>query len=182
MTLQDSPASPPNKPLTPVDPRGDTQLLELSTGLRPDDIQRVRYSLDQSASANTRRMYSSAWKSFQACAQACTITAIPASPALVAGCLTHLAEERKLSVVTVWPQKAALAAVHKAAAARRCRRQRRRQACHARHLAGPLQTPETGKAPDRRGALAAVKATATNRRPWALRGRSPHLVRCGVEQ
>ena len=41
-------------------------------------------------------------------------TSLPASPQLVATYLTHLAEERGLSVATIRLHKSALAAVHKA--------------------------------------------------------------------
>ena len=52
MALQDS--------LLPVDRSTENNLLHLSAGLRPADLQRLLHSLDQSVSANTRAMYSSA--------------------------------------------------------------------------------------------------------------------------
>ncbi len=40
---------------------------------------------------------------------------MPASPPLVAAYLAHLAEERRLSVATIWLHQATIAAIHKAA-------------------------------------------------------------------
>ena len=71
-------------------------------------IQRIRSSLDQSTSDNTRKSYASAWASFQSRARIRGATAMPASPALVAAYLTHLAEERCVPVT-------AIVALHKAA-------------------------------------------------------------------
>ena len=85
------------------------------TGLRPADIQRVVRSLDQSVSENTRAIYASAWRSFQAWTQALGNLSLPAAPPLVATYLAHLAEERHLSVATIRLYRAAVAAVHKAA-------------------------------------------------------------------
>ena len=84
-------------------------------GLLAADVDRLRRSLDQSVSENTRAAYAYAWRSFQAWAGARAALALPASPPLVAAYLSHLAEDRRLSVATVRLHKAALAAVHKAA-------------------------------------------------------------------
>ena len=70
--------------------------------------------MDHSVSDNTRAAYGSAWRSFQAWAQARAALALPASPALVAAYLSHLVEERRLSVATVRLHRAALAAMHRA--------------------------------------------------------------------
>ena len=83
-------------------------------GLTDADIQRLRHSLDSSVSENTRKMYASACRSFQAWAQGRGALAIPASSTLAAAYLAHLAEDRGLSVATIRLHKAALAAVHKA--------------------------------------------------------------------
>ena len=84
-----------------------------SANLTPTDIQRIRQSLDHSVSDNTRKMYASAWRSFQAWAQGRGNLYLPASPQVVAAYLAHQAEERGLSVATIRLHKAALAAVHK---------------------------------------------------------------------
>ena len=84
-----------------------------ATGLTTDDLARLRHSLDSSVSDNTRKMYASAWRSFQAWTQGRGNLSLPASPPLVAAYLAHLAEERNLSVATIRLHKAALAAVHK---------------------------------------------------------------------
>ena len=60
-------------------------------------------------------MYPSAWRSFEAWAQARGALSLPASPPIVAAYLAHLAEERRLSVATIRLHKAGLAAIHKAA-------------------------------------------------------------------
>ena len=86
-----------------------------TAGLTAADLARLRHSLDSSVSDNTRAMYNSAWRGFESWAQARGALALPASPALVAAYLAHLAEERRMSVATVRLHKAALAAVHKAA-------------------------------------------------------------------
>ena len=92
--------------------------------------------------------------------------ALPASPALVAGYLSHLADERRLSVATVRLHKAALAAVHKAnghddptdnEGVKRILQGISRAHGRAQKQAKPL-TAE---------ALAAVRATANSRRSLA---------------
>ena len=86
-----------------------------AASLTSSDIERIRASLDQSTSDNTRKSYASAWASFQAWTRARGTLAMPASPALVAAYLTHVAEERRVSVATIRLHKAAIAALHKAA-------------------------------------------------------------------
>ena len=60
-------------------------------------------------------MYNSAERSFEHWAQARGALAMPASRPLVAAYLAHLAEERRLSVATVWLYQDTIAAIHKAA-------------------------------------------------------------------
>ena len=100
-------------PLLPVpqDP-GAENLPAPTGGLTGGDLQRLRRSLDYSVSDNTRTAYAYAWRSFEGWCQARGVFALPASPPLVAAYLSHLAEERHLSVATVRLHKAALAAVH----------------------------------------------------------------------
>ena len=92
--------------------------------------------------------------------------ALPASPQLVAAYLSHLAQNRRLSVATVRLHKAALAAVHRAAGhddptdnegVRRVLQGIARAHGRPRKQTRPL-TAE---------ALAAGRATAKSRRPWA---------------
>ena len=75
-----------------------------ATGLTTADLARLRHSLDSSVSDNTKKMYASAWRSFEAWAQARGNLSLPASP-LVAAYLAHLAEERGLSVATIRPTR-----------------------------------------------------------------------------
>ena len=133
-------------------------------GLSADDLQRVQQLLDHSVSANTRAAYTSAWRSFQAWAQARAVMPLPTSPALVAGYLSHLAQERRLSVATVRLHKAALAAVHRAhghpdptdnEGVRRVLQGISRAHGRPQKQARPLTSE----------ALAAVRATARSRRP-----------------
>ena len=134
------------------------------TRLNGADLARLRRSLDSSVSDNTRAMYNSAWRGFEAWAQARGALAMPASPPLVAAYLAYLAEERRLSVAIVRLHKAALAAIHKAAGhpdptdnegVRRIM-----QGIARAHGKGQKQArPLTAEA------LAAVKATAKGRRP-----------------
>ena len=58
-----------------------------ATGLTTDDLARLRHSLDSSVSDNTRKMYASAWRSFQAWTQGRGNLSLPASPPLVAAYL-----------------------------------------------------------------------------------------------
>ena len=123
----------------------------------------LRHSLDSSISDNTRTMYNSAWRSFEAWAQARGARALPASPPLVASYLAHLAEERRLSVATVRLHKAALAAVHKAAGQEdptdnKGVRQIMQGIARAHGKGQKQARPLTAEA------LAAVKATARGRR------------------
>ena len=93
MTLQN--------PLMPV-PQDATEALPAapSAGLTGADLQRLRRSLDHSVSDNTRAAYKSAWRGFEAWCQLRAALALPASPALVAAYLSHLAQERRLAVAT----------------------------------------------------------------------------------
>ena len=149
-------------PLIPA-PAKDHSLPTPAAGLTGADLARLRHSLDSSISDNTRTMYNSAWRSFEAWAQARGAMALPASPQLIAAYLAHLAEERRMSVATVRLHKAALAAIHKAAGhpdptdnegVRRIM-----QGIARAHGKGQKQArPLTAEA------LAAVKATARGRR------------------
>ena len=139
------------------------------SSITPTDVQRIRRSLDSSVSDNTRAMYNSAWRSFEAWAQGRGALAMPASPPLVAAYLAHLAEERRLSVATIRLHKSALAAVHKAAGhhdptdnepVKQIMKGIARAHGKAQRQAKPL-TAE---------ALAAVKATAGIKRPFGGRG------------
>ena len=100
-------------PLIPA-PAKDHILPTPAAGLTGADLARLRRSLDSSISDNTRTMYNSAWRSFEAWAQGRGNLSLPASPQLVAAYLAHLAQERRMSVATVRLHRAALAAVHKA--------------------------------------------------------------------
>ena len=83
-------------------------------GLTREDFKRIQDFLDHSVSANTRAMYRSAWTTFEEWTSARAVQGLPASPALMAAYLSHLAEDRQLSVATVRVHKAALAAIHRA--------------------------------------------------------------------
>ncbi len=143
----------------------ETQPPAPSANLTPTDIQRIRQSLDHSVSDNTRKMYASAWRSFQAWALGRGNLYLPASPQVVAAYLAHQAEERGLSVATIRLHKAALAAVHKThghddptdhEGVSRIMKGIARTHGRSQRQAKPL-TAE---------ALAAVRATASTRRPW----------------
>ena len=101
------------QPLMPAPQDEDNAPLAPATGLTGADLARLRRSLGSSFSDNTRKMYASAWRSFEAWTQARGAMPLPASPPMVASYLAHLAEERRLSVATMKLHKAALAAVHK---------------------------------------------------------------------
>ena len=133
-------------------------------GLTKEDFRWVQDSLDNSVSENTRKMYASAWRSFQAWALGRRNLSLPASPQVVAAYLAHLAEDRGLSVATIRLHKAALAAVHKThghddptdhEGVRRIMKGIARTHGRAQKQAKPL-TAEV---------LAAVRATANARRP-----------------
>ena len=135
-----------------------------AAGLTGADLQRLRHSLAHSVSDNTRAAYSSAWRSFQAWAGVRAALTLPASPAVAAAYLSHLAQERKLSVATVRLHRAALAAMHRASGhpdptdnegARRVLQGISRAHGRPQRQAWPLTSE----------ALAAVKATAKSRRP-----------------
>ena len=135
-----------------------------AAGLTGADLQRLRHSLAHSVSDNTRAAYSSAWRSFQAWAGARAALTLPASPAVAAAYLSHLAQERKLSVATVRLHRAALAAMHRASGhpdptdnegVRRVLQGISRAHGRPQRQARPLTSE----------ALAAVKATAKSRRP-----------------
>ena len=144
--------------------REGRELTPQAGGLASTDLQRIRQALDHSVSANTRAAYTSAWRSFQAWAQARAALPLPASPALVAGYLSHLAQERRLAVATVRLHRAALAAVHRAhghpdptdnEGVRRVLQGISRAHGRPQRQARPLTSE----------ALAAVRATAKGRRP-----------------
>ena len=146
-------------PLEPAEALPPTSTTNLTTA----DVQRVEKSLYHSVSNNTRTMYSSAWRSFEAWAQVRGSLSLPASSSLVAAYLAHLAQERHLAVATVRLHKATLAAIHKAhghadptdnEGVRNVMKGIARAHGKAQRQARPL-TAE---------ALAAVKATAKSRR------------------
>ena len=89
-------------PLIPA-PAKDHSLPTPAADLTGADLARLRHSLDSSISDNTRTMYNSAWRSFEAWAQGRGALAMPASPPLIAAYLAHLAEEQRLSVATPTP-------------------------------------------------------------------------------
>ena len=135
-----------------------------SAGVTPTDIQRVGQFLDSSASANTRANYRSAWNNFEKWAQGRAALTLPVSPPLVAAYLSHLVEDRHLSVATVRLHRAALAEIHKAngnddptdnEGVRRVIKGIARDHGRGQKQAKPL-TAE---------ALAAIRATASSRRP-----------------
>ena len=152
-------------PLLPVSkPSTEAMPAPAPDNLTGADIQRMRHSLDSSVSETTRKMYASAWRSFQTWAQGRGNLPLPASPQLVAAYLPHLAEDRGLSVATIRLHKAALATVHKThghddptdhEGVRRIMKGIGRTHGRAQKQAKPL-TAE---------ALAAVRATANTRRP-----------------
>ena len=155
MTLQN--------PLIP-DPVDESNAPAPAAGLTNADLARLRRSLDNSVSDNTRTAYNSAWKSFESWAQARGAMAMPASPPLVAAYLAHLAEERRLSVATIRLHKSALAAVHKAAGHpdptdNEAVQQIMKGIARAHGKTQKQARPLTAEA------LAAVKATAKSRRP-----------------
>ena len=134
-----------------------------ATGLTTADLARLRHSLDSSVSDNTRTMYASAWRGFEAWAQGRGALSLPASPPLIAAYLAHLAEKRRLSVATIRLHKAALAAIHKASGHEDPTDnegvRRTMQGIARAHGKGQRQArPLTAEA------LAAVKATARGRR------------------
>ena len=97
--------------LLPVTQQSTEMLAPSPAGdLTNTDIQRIQASLDHSVSANTRAMYASAWRAFQAWTHARGTLSMPASPPLVAAYLAYLAGERRLSVATTRLHKAAQAA------------------------------------------------------------------------
>ena len=152
-------------PLLPItNPSTEAMPVPAADTLTGADIQRLQQSLDSSVSENTRKMYASAWRSFQAWTQARGNLFLPASPQVAAAYLAHLAEDRGLSVATIRLHKAALAAVHKAhghddptdhEGVRRIMQGIARSHGRAQKQAKPL-TAEV---------LAAVRATANARRP-----------------
>ena len=151
-------------PLLPVPQESVGSLPPAPTaGLTTADLARLRHSLDSSVSDNTRAMYNSAWRGFEAWTQARGALSLPASPSIVAAYLACLAEELRLSVATVRLHKAALAAIHKASGhedptdnegVRRIMKGIAQAHGKGQKQARPL-TAET---------LAAVKATAKSRR------------------
>ena len=133
-------------------------------GLGPTDLQRIRQSLDSSVSENTRANCRSAWKTFERWAQARAALAMPASPALIATYLSHLAEDRRLSVATIRLHRAAIAAIHKSNGHQDPTdnegvRRVMKGIARARGRAAKQAKPLTAEA------LAAVRATAPSMRP-----------------
>ena len=152
--------------LLPV-PQDPTESLP-AHGLTTNDLVRLRRSLDSSVSDNTRKMYASAWRSFQTWAQSRGNLSLPAYPQVVATYLAHLAEDRGLSVATIRLHKASVAAAHKNhghddptdhEGVRRIMKGIARTHGRTQRQAKPL-TAE---------ALAAVRATAHTRRPLGRR-------------
>ena len=71
-------------PPAPVSqPSAHRILPTLATGLTDQDRKRIEDALDRSVSANTRRSYASAWRSFEEWTQARGVPSLPAPPELV---------------------------------------------------------------------------------------------------
>ena len=160
--MQNSLLPSPQNPGASLPPAG--------AGLTKADMARLRSSLDSSVSDNTRAMYNSAWRAFETWAQTRGALSLPASPPLVAAYLAHLAEELRLSVATVRLNKAALAAVHRAAGHpdptdNEGVRQAIKGIARAHGKVQKQARPLTAEA------LAAVKATAGIKRPFGGRGK-----------
>ena len=83
-----------------------------AAGLTLQDLRRIQDALDQAASANTRAMYASAWRKFEAWTADHGVPALPASPELVAAYMVYLAEQGR-AVATVRLHRAALGAIHR---------------------------------------------------------------------
>ncbi len=64
--VRESNYGPPNPLLPASDPPTEAMPAPAADTLTSADIQRLRHSLDSSVSENTRKMYASAWRSFQA--------------------------------------------------------------------------------------------------------------------
>ena len=152
-------------PMIPAPMDGSsTQAPASAPGLTGADLKRLRRSLDSSVSDNTRAMYTSAWRSFEAWTQARGALSLPASPPIVAAYLAHLAEERRLSVATIRLHKAGLAAIHKAAGhSDPTSTEGVRQIMKG--IARAHGKPQKQARPLTAEALAALKATARSRRP-----------------
>ena len=139
-------------------------LPKVATGLTDQDRRRIEDALDHSVSANTRTMYASAWNSFDEWTQARGVPSLPAPPELVAAYLLELAEEREVSVATIRLHKAAITAIHCSTGHEGVKRVMggiARSSGRAQRQAKPL-TAE---------ALAAVRATASSRRPLGGAGK-----------
>ena len=124
--------------------------------LTSTDIQRIQGALDQSTSDKTRKSYASAWTSFQSWTRTRGALAMPASTVLVAAYLTHLAEERRVSVASGPVQPAA---GHQDPTDNEGLRKVMHGISRSHGKAQRQAKPLTAEA------LAAVKATAKSRRP-----------------
>ncbi len=159
--------------ILPVPQESAETLPAPATGLTdagPGAVAPLRRSLDSSASDNTRSMYNSAWRGFEAWAQGRGALAMPASPPIAAAYLAHLAEERRMSVATIRLHRAALAAIHKTAGHpdptdNEPVKQIMKGIARARGRAQKQAKPLTAEA------LAAVKATAGIKRSFGGRGK-----------
>ena len=83
-------------------------------GLTKEDFKRIQGFLDHSVSASTLAMYRSVWTTFEDWTSARAVLGLPVSPTPVAAYLSHLADERRLSVSTIRVHRAALAAINRA--------------------------------------------------------------------
>ena len=151
-------------------PAADGFLPTVATGLTDQDRRHIEDALDRSVAANTRLSYASAWRSFEEWTQTRGVPSLPAPPELVAAYLLELAEEREMSVSTIRLHKAALAAIHRSTGhedptlhegVKRVMGGIARSKGHAQRQAKPLTVE----------ALAAVRATATGRRPLGGAGK-----------
>ena len=131
----------------------------------PPTWRRLRHSLDSSVSDNTRKMYASAWRSFEAWAQGRGALAMPVSPPARRRLprppgrgTTSLGGQRPATQGSPgrgpqgrWPP--------------RPHRQRGRPADYEGHRAGPRKGPEAGEATDRRGPGRGESDSPKSRRP-----------------
>ena len=139
-------------PLLPVsNPSSDAIPAPADNALTGADIRRLQHSLDSSVSENTRKMYASAWRSFQAWTQARGNLSLPASPQVAAAYLAHLAEDRGAVSGHHPPAQGRPGRRPQDPRPRRPHRPRGSPESHEGNRPLPRPLPEIGQTPHRRG-------------------------------
>ena len=142
---------------------------EADQQLTNTEVLKIQDLLEDDVAENTRRVYRSAWQSFLRWTDARSFNSLPAEPHIIAAYLSHLADDKGLSLATIKLHRSAIAAAHRRAGledksdhegVRRVMRAISRRYARPQRQARPLTSED----------MAVIRATARLPRPYPKGG------------